>query len=159
VILGSEAGVLMTGFLDWTRWVVVLSTVGVIGLTVAVHYSVLLRCAKFLPSLTIRRPPRVMILIFIVLVAHVFEIFLFALAYYALASFGHFGAIAGNPEPDSIMDYAYFSATVFSTLGFGDLAPVGPLRLMVGMESVTGLVLIAWSASFTYIEMQRDWPR
>jgi hypothetical protein len=149
----------MMGVLDWARWVVVLSTLAVIGLTVAVHYSVLLRCAKSLPSLTISRPPRVMILIFVVLLAHTFEVWLFALAYYTLAPFGHFGVITGNPEPTSIVDYVYFSSTVYSTVGFGDLAPVGPLRVMVGMEAVTGLVMIAWSASFTYIEMQRDWPQ
>jgi hypothetical protein len=148
----------MSVLLDWSRWVVVLSTLALVALTVAVHYSVLLRCAKLLPSLTVRRPPRVMILIFMVLLAHVFEIWLFALAYQALAPFGHFGFIAGNPEPSSIVDYVYFSSTVYSTVGFGDLAPVGPLRVMVGMEAVTGLVMIAWSASFTYIEMQRDWP-
>ena len=52
----------------------------------------------------------------------------------------------------------YFSGIVYSTVGFGDLAPVGPVRLMAVLESVTGLVMIAWSASFTFIHMQRDWP-
>jgi hypothetical protein len=28
---------------------------------------------------------------------------------------------------------------------------------MAGMESVTGLLLITWSASFTYLEMVRYW--
>jgi hypothetical protein len=29
---------------------------------------------------------------------------------------------------------------------------------MTGLEALTGLVMITWSASFTFLEMQRDWP-
>ena len=43
------------------------------------------------------------------------------------------------------------------TLGLGDLSPVGTVRLLAGMESLTGLLLITWSASFTYLEMSRVW--
>ena len=57
----------------------------------------------------------------------------------------------------SLMDCVYFSFTVFSTVGFGDIEPTGNLRYLTGIESLTGLVLITWSASFLYIEMQRHW--
>jgi hypothetical protein len=53
----------------------------------------------------------------------------------------------------------YFSATVYSILGFGDIIPGGPLRLLVGIESVTGLLMITWSASFTYLEMVQYWRK
>jgi len=46
---------------------------------------------------------------------------------------------------------------VFTTLGFGDVIPYGAIRFMTGMEALTGLVLITWSASFAFIEMQRHW--
>jgi hypothetical protein len=42
-------------------------------------------------------------------------------------------------------------------VGFGDLAPVGPIRFLAGTTALTGFVLITWSASFTYLEMARDW--
>ena len=45
------------------------------------------------------------------------------------------------------------------TLGLGDLSPVGTVRLLAGTESLTGLLLITWSASFTYLEMSRMWAR
>jgi len=51
----------------------------------------------------------------------------------------------------------YFSAVTYSTVGFGDVIPTGPLRFLVGTEALTGFVLITWSASFTYLEMQRYW--
>jgi hypothetical protein len=33
------------------------------------------------------------------------------------------------------------------------------LRFLVGLESLTGLVLITWSASFLFFELQRHWGR
>ena len=53
----------------------------------------------------------------------------------------------------------YFSASVFTTVGFGDITPTGPLRIFVGLEAIAGLVLITWSASFTFFGMQRSWER
>ena len=42
-------------------------------------------------------------------------------------------------------------------MGFGDITPEGPLRLLVGTEALVGLVLITWSASFSFIAMQYYW--
>ena len=57
----------------------------------------------------------------------------------------------------SLWDCAYFSFTTFTTLGFGDIQPMGDLRFLTGLESLTGLVLITWTASFLYLEMTRYW--
>ena len=55
------------------------------------------------------------------------------------------------------MDCVYFSFTTFTTLGFGDIHPLGPIRFLTGIEALTGLVLITWTASFLFLEMQRHW--
>jgi hypothetical protein len=55
------------------------------------------------------------------------------------------------------MDCVYFSFTTFTTLGFGDIAPMGDIRYLTGTESLTGLVLITWTASFLYVEMRKFW--
>jgi len=34
---------------------------------------------------------------------------------------------------------------------------IGALRYLTGIESLAGLLLITWSASFLYIEMVRYW--
>jgi hypothetical protein len=57
----------------------------------------------------------------------------------------------------SLMDSVYFSFTTYSSLGFGDVEPIGDIRFLVGLEALTGLVLIAWTASFMYLEMSRYW--
>tara|TARA_B100001123_G_C15304036_1_gene1021999 strand:- start:1163 stop:1288 length:126 start_codon:yes stop_codon:yes gene_type:complete len=40
------------------------------------------------------------------------------------------------------LDYIYFSLTAFTALGFGDVEPIGNLRFLTGIESLTELILI-----------------
>lgn len=55
-----------------------------------------------------------------------------------------------------MLDAIYLSALNYSTLGLGsDLAPVGAIRMLVAIESVLGLLMITWSASFTYFRVSR----
>ena len=61
------------------------------------------------------------------LIAHSIEITLFALAYRASIASG-FGTLEGN-FTGSIADHLYFSYAAFTTVGFGDIVPTGPLRL------------------------------
>jgi hypothetical protein len=60
-------------------------------------------------------------------------------------------------DPLYVLDAVYLSATTYSTLGYGDLVPRGPIRFLLGTEAVVGFVMITWSASFAYLEMARYW--
>jgi hypothetical protein len=53
--------------------------------------------------------------------------------------------------------YFYYSAITYTTLGFGDIIPLGPLKILTAMEALMGLGFITWSASFTFLEMQKLW--
>jgi hypothetical protein len=128
----------------------------VVAVAVLVHYSFLFRMSYYIPKMTIKHHYRIVFGVFGALVAHVVEIWLFAAAYYLMHSSDGWGQLRGNFD-GSLMDCAYFSFTVFSTVGFGDIVPLGDLRYLTGIESLTGLVLITWSASFLYFEMQRNW--
>ena len=90
-----------------------------------------------------------------VLVLHVAEIWLFALAIWALLMWPACGAIGAGPL--HLFDLVYFSATTYTTVGYGDLSPVGPVRFLSGTEALAGFVMLTWSASFTYLEMERFW--
>ena len=57
----------------------------------------------------------------------------------------------------TLLDCVYFSFTTYTPLGTGDIEPIGDLRFLTGLESLTGLVLITWTASFIYLEMTRYW--
>lgn len=66
------------------------------------------------------------------------------------------GRLTGNFD-GSLMDCVYFSFTTFNTLGFGDIQPIGEMRFLTGIQALTGLVLITWTASFLFVEMQKFW--
>lgn len=87
---------------------------------------------------------------------HIIEIWMFGMAYHFLLIWPATGHISGAMSA-SIFDHVYFSAAVFTTVGFGDLSPTGPIRFIAGTEALTGFVLIGWSASFTYLEMEHLW--
>jgi hypothetical protein len=137
--------------------IVVLVTMGIIALVVFLHYEILRGCVQFLPRLAHRRRRRVGLLILIILVTHAAEIWLFALGYHFLLMFEGLGELAGA-SPGVLTDHVYYSSMVYTTVGFGEIVPRGAVRFMSGMEGLTGLVMITWSASFTFLEMQRDWP-
>ena len=98
-------------------------------------------------------------IIFSLLALHIIEIWCFGLAYWGLSFVPSTGYVHGEHGTDTLFDAIYLSATTYSTVGFGDLAPVGAIRLISGLESLVGLLLITWSASFTYLEMSRLWSR
>ena len=91
-----------------------------------------------------------------ILALHVMEIWIFAATYLMLLLEGDFGGLEGIPGY-SMFDLVYFSSTVFTTLGFGDIVPKGSIRTMTGTEAVLGLTLITWSASYTFLEMLKTW--
>lgn len=88
-------------------------------------------------------------------VLHVAEIWLFGIAYWGLLQWPGTGMLHGAAP--ALLECVYLSAVTFTTVGFGDLAPVGPIRFLAGTEALTGFMLIAWSASFTYLQMERHW--
>mgnify|MGYP001086781985 CR=1 FL=1 len=96
--------------------------------------------------------------VLILLSIHIVQVLVYALAHFVIeVMFGdRIGSLA--LADGSLVERIYFSAVVFSTLGFGDIVPVGPIRLLVAIESINGLMLIAWSATLTYtmLELEHD---
>ena len=136
--------------------VVSLVALGLSSACVLIHYEVLSLLNRFLPRLHMRRRP--LVLVFAVLALHSLEIFLFALGYVLLPDLPGYGGLVSS-SPLGFVDYGYFSAVAYTTLGLGDIVPVGPMRILAGSQSLVGFVLITWSASFTFLEMQTYWKR
>ncbi len=90
------------------------------------------------------------------LASHALQIAAFALAYYLLRDKFGMGGFGGTFR-DTLMSFLYFSSETYTTLGFGDIYPTGQLRLICGIESLIGLLMVSWTASFTYLEMRRYW--
>ena len=128
----------------------------VVTLAVLIHYELLSQLSLLIPKLRVWHRFRIVLGVLGALSAHAIEIWIFAFSYYFMHHAEGWGYLQGNFS-GSLMDTAYFSFTTFTTLGFGDIEPYGDLRYLTGIESLTGLVLITWTASFLYYEMQRYW--
>lgn len=137
---------------------VFITNIIVIAIVVTIHYEFLYRFTILMPELKIRHRFRILLGVIAALTAHAVEVWIFAFSYYYMHKSDGWGYFQGNFE-GSLMDCVYFSFTTYTTLGTGDIEPIGDLRYLTGLESLTGLVLITWSASFLYLEMTRYWDR
>ena len=126
-------------------------------LTTFIHFWVLQRTSAVL--LRCRPPSEAPVLIALVgiFLAHILEISLYAGAYALLEQTLGVGSITGAAA-GGFMDYFYYSIVMYTSLGLGDAYPVGHMRIISGIEALNGLVLIGWSASFTFLAMRRFWP-
>ena len=131
----------------------------IVIIVVLIHHESLVRLSGILESLhhTRTRHFRLIVAVFGILIAHTIQVWLFASIYYFMHHAEGWGELAGNFS-GAFIDAVYFSYTTFTTLGYGDIEPLGALRYLTGIEALAGLVLITWSASFLYMEMQRYWP-
>lgn len=128
----------------------------VVAIAVVIHYEFLYRLTCFMPRLKIRHRLRIVVGVLTAIIAHTIEVLIFAFAYLGQQKNEHWGELTGNFD-GSLADCIYFSFTTYTTLGFGDIEPLGAIRYLVGIESLTGLILITWTASFLYIEMKQYW--
>lgn len=128
----------------------------VIGLAVMIHYEFLHQITLMLPRVKLRHRFRIVLGVFLALTAHAVEVWIFATSFYLMHHAEGWGHLQGN-FGGSLLDCVYFSFTTYTTLGTGDIEPIGDLRYLTGLESLTGLLLITWTASFLYLEMTRYW--
>lgn len=138
------------------HWVVAGITLLVVALAVGLHYEVLQQLNRRMPHWKLPRHPRIYVMILCILAAHILAIWLFGLTIFAMVQWPQLGTIAGA-DPVQLLDAVYLSAITYSTVGYGDLVPKGPIRFLFGTEAVSGFVMITWSASFAYLEMARYW--
>ncbi|MEY4763042.1 MAG: hypothetical protein RLZZ200_2898 [Pseudomonadota bacterium] len=145
----------------YANWHANLLVVGATALTVAlvvlVHYECLIWLSTRLGSKGLQQRRKVLYSIYTLLGVHITEIWMFGFVIRLLMMIPGSGHVIGMEDGANLMDSIYLSAVTYTTVGFGDMVPVGALRFMTGTEALTGLVLVTWSASFTYIEMEKFW--
>jgi uncharacterized membrane protein len=133
-----------------------LLNAALVVIVVLIHFEALNKLSLITPRIPIQHRLRVLIGISGALIAHVIEIFVFAFGYYFMVNQPGFGTLIGRFD-NSLMDCVYFSFVNFTTLGFGDIVATGDIRFLTGLEALTGFVLITWTASFMFIEMEKQW--
>lgn len=135
---------------------VVFATLATVAVCVELHYEGLSRLGRRLATAQGTRRSKVLYAIYGILGLHIAEIWIFGGVIWALLIWPATGQVPGHPAI-GLLDAVYLSASTYTTVGYGDLSPVGPIRFLAGTEALTGFVLITWSASFTYLEMERYW--
>jgi Ion channel len=142
---------------NWSvNLLVVAVTALAVALCVAIHYEGLVWLSGKLQRLDTTPRRKVLYGVYAVFALHIVEIWLFGLALWGLLRVRGSGAMVGAAGPH-LFDVIYLSASTFTTIGFGDITLSGPARFLCGTEGLIGLILITWSASFLYLEMERFW--
>ncbi|HUA54689.1 MAG TPA: potassium channel family protein [Candidatus Sulfotelmatobacter sp.] len=134
-----------------------IAAVVLVALTILIHYEVLRITSLHLSELPVPPRARIIVVVCAVFAAHTIEVWLYGGGYWLMTTQLGMGGFGGTPLT-SLEDYIYFSAVTYTSLGFGEVYPVSHARLIAGVESLNGLVMIGWSASFTYLVMVRYWP-
>jgi hypothetical protein len=152
----AQSAAATDGYTDWgAKGIVAVVTAAAVCICVLLHYESLSLLSRWLFRFEGRRRRRVLFAIFGVLAAHIVEIWIFGLAYDVLLRSPAMGA--AHDLVGGVLDHVYISAMTFTTVGAPDTYMTGPIRFLSGTEALTGLVLITWSASFTFLEMERFW--
>jgi hypothetical protein len=121
---------------------------------IGIHYEALLWASSGLARVPILPRVRVAFAVLVAMIAHVLEVYVFAVGWVIVLK------VIGpslSEVPQEFGDIAYFSFVNYTSLGYGDIVPLGPARLLAGIEALLGLVLLAWTASFTFFEMSEFW--
>ncbi len=133
--------------------------VGLVIVCVLLHYEVLRILSVLLSRMTALHRVRVLVLILGLFATHTVEVWIYSAAYGFVDGIGALGHLVYSSVPAALgwLDYVYFSFVTYTTVGYGDFVPVGPIRFIAATEALNGWVLLGWSASFTFLEMQRFW--
>jgi hypothetical protein len=144
-----------------TEYIIWLFAAIMMGITVTVHYEVMaITSDRIIPWAQKRAPSRRVVAYGItgLLLGHIIEIGLFALLFKILLSFPLWGSIQGD-FGNGWGDFLYLSTVSYTTLGDSGVRLIGPIRAIAASESLVGMMMIVWSASFAYLKMDMIWER
>ena len=134
---------------------IVLSVV-LIAATIIIHYETLRLASLGATDLNVRPRTRLWLMLTAAMVSHVLHCALYAVGFILIEYVFATGTLEG-PHTATFADEFYFAITSYTTLGIGDLFPTGEARLLSGICALNGLVMITWTASVTYLYMERYW--
>ena len=135
-------------------FIAAIISLSLIGASTAIFYEILAHIWVNLPRLNGHPRLQIITTIFAVFLGHTAIVWLFGVSYYVLDKQFDFGTLGGNITHE-MLEYVYFSAVSYSSLGLGDVYPTEGLQLLVGVEAILGLILIGWSVTFTYLVTEK----
>ena len=113
------------------------------------HLTGLLSLKALIGRLRLSGHVAVLIVFWGLALLHVSEIVIGAMVYGAAINWFELGTVLEG-YGDSPAGLLYLSGVTFATLGYTEQTVNGPLRLMTMMHSLSGFMLITWSATYVY---------
>lgn len=142
----------------------IVSVIGItlIFLTSLITYHVLNYVWKVLPHVLHRSRLRVLLVMLPIFIAHIINIWLYAIVFFVIENFTSIGKLVGSSREVAVdyytfQDCLYFSSVTYTSLGFGDILATHDLQMLTAAEALNGLLMIGWTVSFTYLVMERFW--
>jgi hypothetical protein len=110
------------------------------------HYEALRQIRKI--AARTRRRLAVPLILIMVMTAHIAEILLY-MGLFMLGR-GPLGLGGFSGDPHGLLGLFYYTVETYSSLGAGDVIPVGEIRLIASAASLNGILLLAWSGAFLF---------
>ncbi|MGZ9262587.1 MAG: ion channel [Candidatus Binatia bacterium] len=132
-----------------------LLTISLLVVTTSLHFEALRSLWRVVSGRGNARRLKMVFALTSVVGVHFIEIGLYACAY----ALGAGPLQLGTFQPGQTMgflDYIYYSAETYSALGYGDVFPIGYLRLIACVSPLNGSLLLAWSGSFLFLLIRDD---
>ena len=136
----------------------ILISIALIAFTLSLHYLVFRQVSGILFRWSCPCYPGLVLAVTAITLAHVVEAAAFAIGFWWAAVVLAIGSF-DTAQAMSWMDYFYFSLVNFTTLGRGDIAPTGHLRLLAAIEAFAGFLMITASGSYVLQVMAGKPPR
>ncbi len=141
-----------------------LVAVVLVGVTSLIMYEALRFAWRFMARSRWRHG-RILYALAIPFGVHVVAIWIYGVTYFVFiqnfVGLGTLVSINAQEHIDalSLLTSGYFSAATYTSLGFGDIVPIGHMRMIAGAEALNGLLLIGWSVTFSFLTMEEFWDR
>ncbi|WP_339843015.1 ion channel [uncultured Halopseudomonas sp.] len=138
--------------------IVVGGTLILAMLAMLIHYEASFYLRLLLDSRkSFSRRARIMTMTSGLFCSHIAQIWLFGTGAWLLLELFDYTGTLGGIQHIQFLDFIYLSAASYTTVGYGDIFPLGHIRFLFGTESLVGFMLLTWSASLTFVEIRTHW--
>ena len=135
-------------------FIAALISLALVIVCVVVFYEILAHVWVWLPKLEGKPRAQILLTVLASFLGHTIAIWIFGITFYTLEHTFSFGELSGAHARE-LLNYVYFSGVTYTSLGLGDIYPNDELRLLIAVEALTGLILIGWTVTFTYLVTEK----
>ncbi len=123
-----------------------------IGVSAGSHYVFLSKLKMWVGETKLPSFANLLLVFYGITLSQLVAAFWFAIGFEAsiYLGLGSFGGV----DPIAFIDIFYFSLINLTTLGMANIEPLGHLNLLVGLEAMTGFLLVSCSATLIFKTMK-----